>query len=483
MTQRRVILVGHTGLDPALRQASDLDLVQVTHPLDAIGEVAATERAPEPDAPGAVVIVGDAPPAEAEDFASSLRLIDPAVRIYALDDTPAYDGMVDGQDPVRMIRNGRLLTARPEAPSTDDTPRDDTPRDEDPEPGIEGPPAPLAFDPIDGPFEDEPTPVESPEIRVAESQTPEIHVPEIHVPEIQPPDIKIPEVTVPATPIPDVTGNGVHPSAPAAVVGPLDDRDVVSTMLRGGDVIATALRVLRERLADPTIRFDEDRDASGGVPVGVEAITFGVLRADGTDDESLGACAPWLSAWIRLTKQQADLREAAFTDALTGAHNRRYFERFLERVLDESRRHRHHLTLLVFDIDNFKTYNDAYGHGAGDEILCEIVRLMQSCIRPSDRVCRIGGDEFAVIFHEPDGPRQIGSSHPDSITTIASRFQAALAQHRFPKLTREAPGALTISGGLATFPWDGRTWRELLECADERAMESKRQGKNAITIG
>jgi len=67
------------------------------------------------------------------------------------------------------------------------------------------------------------------------------------------------------------------------------------------------------------------------------------------------------------------------------------------------------VTVMVFDIDDFKTYNDQYGHEAGDDILREAVRLLRSVIRPSDRVCRIGGDEFAVISYEPSGPRQEGS--------------------------------------------------------------------------
>jgi diguanylate cyclase (GGDEF)-like protein len=138
---------------------------------------------------------------------------------------------------------------------------------------------------------------------------------------------------------------------------------------------------------------------------------------------------------------------------------------------------------MVFDIDNFKTFNDCFGHSAGDEILVEIVRLMNSVIRPTDRVCRIGGDEFAVIFHEPDGPRQEGSKHPTDVYQIAHRFQDQVSRHRFPRLADRSAGSLTISGGLATFPWDGSTVEQLLTRADELSMQGKRQGKNVITLG
>jgi diguanylate cyclase (GGDEF)-like protein len=137
----------------------------------------------------------------------------------------------------------------------------------------------------------------------------------------------------------------------------------------------------------------------------------------------------------------------------------------------------------MFDIDDFKQFNDRYGHAAGDEILRETVRLLRSVVRPSDKVCRIGGDEFVVIFHEPGGPRQPGSKPPSSIAAIAKRFQDAICAHKFPKLGREAPGSLGVSGGLATYPWDGRAAAELLARADELSLQSKRTGKNTITFG
>jgi diguanylate cyclase (GGDEF)-like protein len=203
----------------------------------------------------------------------------------------------------------------------------------------------------------------------------------------------------------------------------------------------------------------------------------------GSGTESLAALSAWMSAWAKLDAQHRELREAAFTDPLTGAWNRRYFNRFMEAALDQARRARRPLTLMVFDIDDFKKYNDTYGHAAGDEILTETVRLLTSVIRPSDRVCRVGGDEFAVIFYEPQGPRQADSTPPDSVYAIATRFQKQICGHRFPKLAQEAAGTLTISGGLATFPWDGSDAATLLDRADQLSMASKKQGKNALTFG
>jgi diguanylate cyclase (GGDEF)-like protein len=116
-------------------------------------------------------------------------------------------------------------------------------------------------------------------------------------------------------------------------------------------------------------------------------------------------------------------------------------------------------------------------------ILTETVRLLQSEIRDCDRVCRIGGDEFAVIFADLEGPREVGSTHPATVENIARRFQLQICEMKFPKLGIDAPGTLSISGGLASFPWDSTDARGLLHHADQLSLMSKRKGKNALTFG
>ena len=181
-------------------------------------------------------------------------------------------------------------------------------------------------------------------------------------------------------------------------------------------------------------------------------------------------------------RRTQSLHRLAITDHLTGAYNRRYFYHATDRILARAGANSFRVTLLLFDIDDFKRYNDAYGHAAGDEILRETTRLIRRTTRSHDVVARIGGDEFAVLFWDPAEPRHPNSKSPDTAYMVAERFRAAVSRHEFPSLGPEARGALTISGGLATFPAGGRTCRELLRTADGALRGVKKTGKNAFRL-
>lgn len=175
-------------------------------------------------------------------------------------------------------------------------------------------------------------------------------------------------------------------------------------------------------------------------------------------------------------------RELAWRDDLCGLHNRRYFDRRLDELLERCVTDRLQLTVLLFDIDDFKRYNDRFGHETGDRLLREVAELLRSCTRDHDIIARYGGDEFAVIFWESDAPRVPGSRHPTEVRVLTSRFCQAIADHSFRCLGENAPGPVTISGGLASFPWDGGTRIELLRAADAALLEAKRIGKNRVAL-
>ena len=209
----------------------------------------------------------------------------------------------------------------------------------------------------------------------------------------------------------------------------------------------------------------------------------GFLAASVATQDELTRWSRWAACWLNLAHRQRQLKLLAYKDELSGAWNRRFLRTCLSRELQIARDVRRPLTIMIFDIDDFKHYNDRWGHDAGDEIIREVVRLLQSIIRKGDHVCRIGGDEFAVLFCDPEPPREAGSNHPTTVEVLARRFREQVAKARFPKLGEEATGVLSISGGLATFPWDSADIDGLLEKADQRLLQSKRHGKNSITIG
>lgn len=189
-----------------------------------------------------------------------------------------------------------------------------------------------------------------------------------------------------------------------------------------------------------------------------------------------------LPALISTAQRTQGLHQLAITDHLTGAYNRRYFYHATERILARAAKENFRVTLLLYDIDNFKQYNDKYGHAAGDEILRETAAMMKLTSRPHDIIARIGGDEFAVLFWDSEPLRSPDSQPPDTAFALARRFCTMVAQHEFPSLGPDAVGTLTISGGLAAFPHDGTTCRQLLRNADARLKKVKRTGKNAIRI-
>jgi two-component system cell cycle response regulator len=187
-----------------------------------------------------------------------------------------------------------------------------------------------------------------------------------------------------------------------------------------------------------------------------------------------------------------ELETLVTQDDLTGLKNRRYVWEFLRQIIQQASDQNHNVTLLIFDIDNFKHYNDSYGHSVGDDVLKQAAQMMLSCSRQHDVTARIGGDEFAVVFW--DNPKDLKKQtpeeerrseqqqHPKESYVIAERFRKKVSSTKFSLLGSSGQGQLTISGGLATFPQDGKTAQELFEQADKAMLDAKRSGKNQIYL-
>jgi diguanylate cyclase (GGDEF)-like protein len=182
--------------------------------------------------------------------------------------------------------------------------------------------------------------------------------------------------------------------------------------------------------------------------------------------------AKWFGDAAALALDNARVRERlereAQTDSLTGLHNHRSFHERLRAELQRASRVHDSVALLMFDIDDFKRVNDVYGHGAGDQLLIRLAELAQSTVRGSDTVCRLGGEEFAVIMTSSDAGDAVG---------LSRRLADRLAQREF-----EPAGHVTLSIGIAEGPRHAANPRELVACAEAAMMTAKAHGKNRVVL-
>jgi len=192
--------------------------------------------------------------------------------------------------------------------------------------------------------------------------------------------------------------------------------------------------------------------------------------ADFSDDEFELAKRFGDAAALALDNAQirARLELQVQTDSLTGLFNHRYFHDRLRTELQRASRAHDSVAVLMLDIDDFKRINDVHGHGTGDEILCQLAETLRSVVRGSDVVCRLGGEEFAVILPSCDDA---------SALALAQRISATVARVDFA-----AAGRITFSVGLAQGPKHAMNPRELIACAEAAMMTAKAEGKDAIVV-
>jgi diguanylate cyclase (GGDEF)-like protein len=181
-------------------------------------------------------------------------------------------------------------------------------------------------------------------------------------------------------------------------------------------------------------------------------------------------CAGLGTYMIReVLRQKERLRQVIIKDSLTGVYNRAYFDSQFPLELERATRRRSSLTLVLADLDQFKRVNDRYGHQTGDRALRRVARRLQAELRRIDQVCRIGGEEFALIL--PDTPQ------------VAAREVMARLLEQEIAVDVSAAGktqrvAVTLSYGVVTFPEAGTDAFELYRKADELLYASKHAGRN-----
>jgi diguanylate cyclase (GGDEF)-like protein len=179
----------------------------------------------------------------------------------------------------------------------------------------------------------------------------------------------------------------------------------------------------------------------------------------------LREAAPVLEA-KRLTDT---LRESNLRDAMTGLNNRRFLEEYVDTLVATADRREQHITVLMLDCDYFKQVNDTYGHEAGDAVLKEIARAIQSSVRASDLVIRYGGEEFLVLLQDADGPNG---------AAVAEKIRETVEG-----LTIEIPGGKlnkTVSVGVAEYPEDADGLWQVIKYADVALYKAKDRGRNQV---
>lgn len=166
---------------------------------------------------------------------------------------------------------------------------------------------------------------------------------------------------------------------------------------------------------------------------------------------------------------QTQLREQAIRDPLTGLFNRRYLDEAIDRELARAERSGQPLSIVMGDIDNFKSINDTYGHLAGDEVLRVLGNQMKSNSRSSDIICRYGGEEFLLVLPDTD---------QENARDRAERLRAAFANAAIPYDAVSIHA--TVSFGVATFLGHGQSSGELIAVADRALYTAKKTGRNKV---
>lgn len=171
-------------------------------------------------------------------------------------------------------------------------------------------------------------------------------------------------------------------------------------------------------------------------------------------------------------KFEEELRLLSITDALTGLYNRRHFHSLALKEIERAGRTRLPFSLILMDVDRFKTFNDTWGHAEGDRVLVQVAELIRKTFRTMDSAFRFGGEEFLVLMPETDS---------EGAVQAADRFRAELRAHPFVPRGGGEPLTLTVSVGVSRFT-DGFGTDELIRSADLAMYTAKNGGRDRTVL-
>ena len=243
----------------------------------------------------------------------------------------------------------------------------------------------------------------------------------------------------------------------------------------GGDEVV--LRILHPGAVAGEVAALDGRARSATVRARTDAR---VLRVAATDFRAFLRKRPDVLEelfWLQLervrslTKRVTRTHQRAITDPLTRLYNFGFFRDRLEIELDRATETGDPVTLVLFDVDHFKAYNDANGHPEGNSALVTVAELLRKTGRRGDVVARYGGEEFAALLY--------GSGREEG-RHFAEAARAAVARHDFPNASGQPGGRLTISCGVASFPEDASDDLSLMRAADKCLYRAKERGRNRV---
>ncbi|MBL8184769.1 MAG: diguanylate cyclase [Blastocatellia bacterium] len=257
----------------------------------------------------------------------------------------------------------------------------------------------------------------------------------------------------------------------------IGDRVAARTLESGSTLLVTDLDAAKLTPAPADWRYRTSSFISFPIMIGDRrlAIMNFTDRAEGgvfgeSDVELLETIAPQIAVAIdrgKLKLRAGELEKRSITDSLTGLMNRGYIEERLIEEMNRASRHRFPMSLLMIDVDHFKTYNDSFGHPAGDIALRRVANALKETLRAADVAARYGGEEFAVLL--PQTPIEEASA-------IAERLRQRVERTEFPKRQ------VTISIGVASYSSEFTEPKDWITAADMALYEAKELGRNNVQL-
>ena len=203
--------------------------------------------------------------------------------------------------------------------------------------------------------------------------------------------------------------------------------------------------------------------------VGVLSVVNDKRRSEIDDDDlaMLEVFANQAAIAIENARLYEKMEKLSITDGLTGLYNHRYFQEQLKSEFGKAVQLRQKLSLVYMDVDNFKRYNDTYGHQAGDKVLVRLAGIMREASRQFDVPARYGGEEFVILM-----PR----AGKEKAIETAEKIRSELENSAF-----ETGERITVSCGVSGYPDDADSRHEIVRLADENLYMAKRSGKNRVS--